>query len=98
MNPSLIVFPPGDYDVPKKPPKDMINRPDHYNLHPAGIPCYEIVEHFSYHIATAMAYLWREKYKNGDEDIKKAIWHLNRELQLRDNLRSESTFITRTDV
>lgn len=62
---------------------EIINNPSHYD-HPTGVKCYEIVEHFPYHIATAMAYLWRENKKNGIEDIKKAIKHLEMELVKRE--------------
>jgi len=30
------------------------------------------------HAANVLKYLWRHEYKNGLEDINKAIWYLNR--------------------
>jgi hypothetical protein len=30
------------------------------------------------HAANVLKYLWRHEYKNGLEDIDKAIWYLNR--------------------
>jgi len=30
-----------------------------------------------------MKYLWRYRYKNGNEDLKKAQWYLNKLLEVR---------------
>lgn len=34
----------------------------------------------------AFKYLWREKQKNGVEDIKKAVWYLNKLIELSENI------------
>ena len=62
---------------------DTVNHPDHYNA--GGIECIdglkaatnglEGIEAFC--TANAIKYLWRWKYKNGVEDLKKAIWYIN---------------------
>ena len=53
---------------------------DHYNQHPAGIECIDVVEEFSFNIGNAIKYLWRWELKNGGiEDLDKAIWYINRE-------------------
>jgi hypothetical protein len=67
-------------------PKDNIN-PYHYRAHPSGIECIQVTEHMGFNIGNAIKYLWRcdlkEEGKKDIEDLKKAIWYLNRELELR---------------
>ena len=63
---------------------DPVNKPIHYNQ--AGIECIEAIEAMTEnmsskvapHAANVLKYLWRHEYKNGLEDIDKAIWYLNR--------------------
>ena len=33
----------------------------------------------------AFKYIWREQNKNGVEDIKKAVWYLNKLIELSEN-------------
>jgi|TARA_Y100000289_G_C3864852_1_gene120455 hypothetical protein len=59
---------------------DMVNSPPHYNK--AGIECIDAIaaatgdgyEHYLQ--GNIMKYLWRYRYKNGTEDLKKAQWYL----------------------
>tara|TARA_A200000159_G_C7322013_1_gene339276 strand:- start:191 stop:517 length:327 start_codon:yes stop_codon:yes gene_type:complete len=61
---------------------DMVNSPPHYNK--AGIECIDAIaaatgdgyEHYLQ--GNIMKYLWRYRYKNGTEDLKKAQWYLNK--------------------
>jgi Protein of unknwon function (DUF3310) len=62
---------------------DVVNHPPHYTNHPSGIECIQITEHMSFLMGNAMKYLWRADLKNGVEDLKKAIWYLNREVENR---------------
>ena len=63
---------------------DQVNNPVHYNH--SNIECIEAIEamtenmsgHIAPHAANVLKYLWRHEYKNGLEDIDKAIWYLNR--------------------
>ena len=62
---------------------DPVNRPAHYNQ--GGIECIDAMkamatpEEFLGHLRiTAVTYIWRFRDKNGIEDLKKAIWYLNR--------------------
>lgn len=63
---------------------DPVNKPVHYNQ--AGIECIDAIEAMTEnmsgttapHAANVLKYLWRHEYKNGLEDIDKAIWYLNR--------------------
>lgn len=63
---------------------DAIN-PKHYREAPAnrsGVECIDVVEHLSFNVGAAIKYCWRAGLK-GDpvEDIRKAVWFLNREIQ-----------------
>lgn len=64
--------------------KNAVQHPDHYTWHPSGVECRKIVEEFPYHIASAMAYLWRSDHKGEfEQDIRKAMTHLRFELERR---------------
>jgi hypothetical protein len=59
---------------------DMVNHPPHYNQY--GVECIVALraatgEGFEYYLqGNVMKYLWRYRYKNGVEDLKKANWYL----------------------
>jgi len=65
------------FDLPKD---DMVNHPPHYNQY--GVECIDALraatgEGFEYYLqGNVMKYLWRYRYKNGVEDLKKANWYL----------------------
>jgi hypothetical protein len=60
---------------------DNVNSPSHYNQ--SGIECIDAIKaslgdnYQDYCKGNVMKYLWRYKYKNGIEDLKKAQWYLN---------------------
>ena len=60
--------------------EDMVNHPPHYNK--AGIETIDAIKAmtdggFEYYLqGNIMKYLWRYRYKNGVEDLKKAQWYL----------------------
>ena len=63
--------------------EDLVNNPTHYNRH--GIECIQAIraalsdEQFRGACkANVIKYIWRENYKNQDEDLKKALWYLNK--------------------
>jgi hypothetical protein len=63
---------------------DPVDRPEHYNSHPSGVECVTITEHMTCMIGCAIKYLWRHGQKAGvtaDEDLRKAIWCIERERQ-----------------
>ena len=64
---------------------DMVNNPPHYTQHPSGVECINITEHYNFNIGNAIKYLWRsdEKHDDAGEDLKKAAWYINRELNRR---------------
>lgn len=62
---------------------DPVN-PDHYRRHLSGIECIQITEHMGFCLGNAMKYIWRADLKaNPLEDLKKAVWYLEREIQRR---------------
>lgn len=63
---------------------DAVTHPSHYTQHPSGIECIQITEHMSFTMGNAMKYLWRADLKNGVEDLKKAVWYIQREIAKRE--------------
>ena len=60
---------------------DAIN-PPHYQAHPSGIECIEITEHMNFCLGNAIKYIWRAGLKNNAiEDLEKARWYLDREIE-----------------
>lgn len=81
-------------------PFHIVNKPKHYNSHPAGIECIEVIEHLPYNVGAAIKYLWRAGQKDGNstlQDLAKSIWHLNREID-RLGLRKEITNASITSI
>ncbi|MCE2579534.1 DUF3310 domain-containing protein [Komagataeibacter sp. FNDCR1] len=68
-----------------KVPDTTVNHPRHYNAHPSGIECIQVVEHMSFNLGNALKYIWRADEK-GDalEDLKKAAWYIQREIARRE--------------
>lgn len=60
---------------------DNVNHPKHYTQNPSGVECIDIVEHLSFNIGNAIKYLWRHEDKNGIEDLRKAVWYIEREIR-----------------
>ena len=65
--------------------RDVVDHPDHYTWHPAGVEAVTICEEFNYNLGNAIAYIWRSggTTKKGDveTDLQKAIWYIQRELE-----------------
>lgn len=62
-------------------PRDMVNHPPHYNGHPSGVECIEVTELLPFNLGNAFKYVFRHRAKNGREDLEKARWYLQRELE-----------------
>lgn len=63
---------------------DPVNRPAHYTTHPSGIECIQVTEHMNFCLGNAVKYIWRAGLKDDAvEDLRKAIWYLQREIQRR---------------
>ena len=63
--------------------QDSINHPKHYTQHPSGVECIAITEHMGFCLGNAIKYIWRADLKNGVEDLQKAIWYIQREIDKR---------------
>jgi hypothetical protein len=67
--------------------QDQINRPKHYTEHPSGIECIQVTEHMGFNLGNAIKYIWRcDLKKDAIEDLKKAAWYINREIEKRSKL------------
>lgn len=65
---------------------DPVNNPKHYTNHPSGIECIQVTEHMGFNLGNAMKYIWRcDLKKDAIEDLKKARWYLDREINKREN-------------
>ena len=68
---------------------DMVNNPKHYNQ--SGIECIDAIkamtdDGFQFYLqGNIMKYLWRYRYKNGVEDLKKAEWYLKKLIEIVDD-------------
>lgn len=70
---------------------DNVNNPNHYTSHPSGIECIEVTEHFSFCLGNAIKYLWRADLKyDAIEDLKKAAWYINREIEKREGNKNDN--------
>ena len=61
---------------------EYVDHPNHYNDHPAGIECIDVIEEMTANIALAIKHLWRAGLKPGQDaerDFDKAIWYIERE-------------------
>lgn len=58
--------------------KDNIN-PAHYRQQP--YECIEFTENMNFNMGNAFKCIWRYQDKNGTEDLKKARWYLQRQLE-----------------
>lgn len=67
--------------------KDNVNHPSHYTQ--GGIECIDAIKAATVGLTgieavctgTAVKYMWRWKFKNGAEDIRKAMWYLEKLLE-----------------
>lgn len=74
---------------------DKINHPDHYTH--GGIECIDAIEAATTGLegteavctGNALKYLWRWKFKNGVEDLLKAMWYIQRLIDLLDEQENE---------
>lgn len=70
---------------------DMINQPPHYNH--GSIECIDAIAAATGELkgldavctANAIKYLWRWKFKNGVDDLRKAEWYLKKLIEEQTN-------------
>lgn len=61
-----------------------VDHPAHYNAHPSGVECIDVVEHMGFNLGNAIKYVWRADEKgNAIEDLEKARWYITREIERR---------------
>lgn len=82
--------------------EDKVNHPRHYTQHPSGVECITVTEHMNFNVGNAVKYLWRAGLKSDPdkeqidkhiEDLEKAAWYVNREIQRVRRQRMEATFV-----
>ena len=73
---------------------DNINHPSHYTK--TGVECIDVMisnfgirEVMIFCKLNAFKYLWRHKFKNGEEDLKKWGWYTAKYGELRDKIEKE---------
>lgn len=54
-----------------------VDHPHHYNNHPSGVECIEIIRHMTFDTGCVFKYLFRYTDKDGAKDLKKARWYMN---------------------
>ncbi len=66
---------------------DNVNKPEHYRQ--GEIECIDAIESAltpeefrGYCKGNALKYIWRERYKGGDESLRKAQWYIDRAVNL----------------
>jgi hypothetical protein len=73
---------------------DSVNHPKHYTSHPSGIEVIQITEHENFCRGNAIKYILRAGLKGNEiEDLKKAVWYLNREIE---RLAKETISLTKS--
>ena len=67
------------------PEYDVVEKAEHYNRHPSGVECIDVVRHMSFNLGNALKYVWRADLKgNALEDLKKARYYINDEIAKRE--------------
>ena len=65
--------------------EDMVNNPPHYKQH--GIECLDAIraatgQGYQYYLqGNIIKYLWRYRYKNGKQDLQKALFYLEKMIE-----------------
>lgn len=76
---------------------DPVERPQHYAS--TSIECIDAMIEtqgeeavIDFCVCNAFKYLWRHRGKNGDEDVRKANWYLNKAVELMDKCEKPNEF------
>ena len=65
--------------------EDNVNHPSHYTSHPSGVEVIQITEHMGFCLGNAIKYILRcDEKHDAIEDLKKAVWYLEREIAKRE--------------
>lgn len=63
---------------------EAVDHPAHYNAHPSGIECIDVVRHMNFNLGNVVKYVWRAGEKDPTkhlQDLKKARWYLDDEIE-----------------
>lgn len=77
-----------DDEEPWNEGSDYVNSPLHYNK--GLLECIDAIQSatddgFEYYLqGNIIKYLWRYRYKNGVEDLRKAKWYLNKLIEIKE--------------
>ena len=73
---------------------DVVNHTAHYET--GRFKCIDVMEETQgkeatadFCVCNALKYIYRHKRKNGTEDIRKAVWYLNKHLELMEDNNHE---------
>lgn len=67
---------------------DAVDHPDHYNQHPVEV--IDVVEHLNFCLGNAVKYVLRADFKgNPIQDLEKARWYINREIERRSKEKTD---------
>ena len=73
-------------NVPAEGANPSVDHPAHYNQHPSGVECIDIVRWMGFNLGNVVKYLWRDGLKDTEvelQDLEKAAWYLNNEINRR---------------
>ena len=63
---------------------DPVNNPTHYNSHPSGVECLDVVRHMGFNLGNAIKYIWRADLKGAAiQDLEKARFYIDDEIRKR---------------
>lgn len=74
---------------------DNINNPKHYNMGKIEVIDFIEDQGLNYNLGNSLKYICRCNYKNGIEDIEKAIWYLQREKKRQEKENANKTINAR---
>lgn len=78
---------------------DPVSHPKHYTSRKSGIECIDVTEEMNFCLGNAVKYIWRCDEKGHPiEDLKKAIWYIQREIDRREVNESQSSEVKDFDL
>lgn len=71
--------------VPAPGANPAVDHPAHYNQHPSGVECIEVIRHMPHNLGAAVKYLWRAGLKDQQpsvQDLRKAVWYIEDHIRM----------------
>lgn len=56
---------------------DVVHKAEHYNVHPSGIECIDIIRHMNFNMGCVTKYIMRRHGKEYERSIKSALYYLD---------------------